>query len=150
MKRIAVFPGSFDPFTRGHEDIVIKASKLFDNIIIGIGTHSNKKRYFEIDFMIHKINTLFKDYDNIEVSSYEGLTAEFAKKNNARYIVRGLRNTTDFEYENAIAHGNSSLYPELETVFLITAPELTHLSSTIARDIHKYGGDITHFLSYDL
>ena len=150
MERIAIFPGSFDPFTKGHEDIVKKASKLFDKVVISIGQHSAKKRYFEIALMIEKIEQLFTSYSNVEVQSYDGLTAEFAKKTNARYIVRGLRNTTDFEYENAIAHGNSSLYPDLETVFLITAPELTHLSSTIARDIHKYGGDISHFISYIL
>jgi pantetheine-phosphate adenylyltransferase len=150
MTKIAIFPGSFDPFTKGHKDIVIKASKIFDKVIIGIGKHSSKKRYFNIELMTEKINQLFKEFNNVEVSSYNGLTAEFAKKMNARYIVRGLRNTTDFEYENAIAHGNSSLYPDLETIFLITAPELTHLSSTIARDIHKYGGDISHFLPYSL
>lgn len=150
MNHTAIFPGSFDPFTKGHQDIAIKASKLFSKVIISIGKHSSKKRYFEIELMIQKISDLFKDVPNIEVKSYEGLTAEFARSVDAKYIVRGLRNTTDFEYENAIAHGNSSLYPDLETVFLITAPELTHLSSTIARDIHKYGGDITHFLPYNL
>ncbi len=148
--RIAVFPGSFDPFTKGHQDIVLRGVNMFDKVIISLGVNSTKKRYFEVDFMIKKIQETFRDYPQIEVTSYSGLTAQFAKEANAKYILRGLRNTTDFEYENAISQGNKNLFPDLETVFLITSPELAYISSTITREIHKYGGDVSHYLPYDL
>lgn len=149
-ERIAIFPGSFDPFTKGHQDIVLRGAKLFDKIIIAIGVNSNKKRHFEIDFMIDKINQIFEDFPNVEVTSFSGLTAEFAKSVQANYILRGLRNTTDFEYENTIAQANRSINKGLETVFLITDPALAHISSTITREIHKHQGDVSDFLPYEL
>jgi pantetheine-phosphate adenylyltransferase len=151
MKRIALFPGSFDPFTRGHEDIVLRGLSLFDEIVIAVGYNSGKtQRYFPIDFMIDKINETFKGNPAISVQTYSELTAEFAKKNGANYLLRGLRNTTDFEYENSISQVNRHINPELETVFLITSPHLAPISSTIIRDLHRYGSKIDDYLPYDL
>ena len=151
MSRIAIFPGSFDPFTKGHEDIVLRSVQLFDEVIIGVGYNSQKhNRYFEIDYMVGKIETTFKDYSNVRVMVYNELTAELAKKIGANYLIRGLRNTTDFEYENSIAQVNRYLNEELETVFLITSPEYASVSSSIIREVHKYNGDVTDFLPYSL
>ena len=109
MKRIALFPGSFDPFTKGHEDIVLRGTQLFDEIIIAIGYNSGKtQRYFPIDFMVGKIRDTFSDNPAVKVETYAELTAEYAKKNGAKYLLRGLRNTTDFEYENSIATEKSA------------------------------------------
>jgi pantetheine-phosphate adenylyltransferase len=150
-KRIALFPGSFDPFTKGHEDIVLRGLELFDEIIIAIGYNSQKSvRYFEIELMIKKINETFANHSNIRVESFAQLTAEFAKKNGASYLLRGLRNTTDFEYENSIAQVNRELYQELESVFLITSPQFAWISSSIIREVHRYKGDVSKFLPYKL
>ncbi len=151
MKRTAIFPGSFDPFTKGHEDIVLRGLKLFDKVIIAIG-HNTKKhnRYFDIDFMVEKINETFKNQDSIEVVVYNELTASYAKGLGAKFLLRGLRNTTDFEYENSISQVNRYLNDDLESVFLITSPELAAVNSTIIREVHKYGGDVNHFLPYSI
>jgi pantetheine-phosphate adenylyltransferase len=149
-KKIALFPGSFDPFTKGHEDIVLRSLSLFDEIIIAIGYNSAKKRYFDSEFMTSKIEEAFANYKNIKVIVYNELTADLAKKTNASFIVRGLRNTTDFEYENSIAEINKNINNDLETVFLITTPKLAHISSTIIREVHKYDGDVSAFLPYEL
>ncbi|MBT1711735.1 pantetheine-phosphate adenylyltransferase [Fulvivirgaceae bacterium PWU5] len=150
-KRIALFPGSFDPFTRGHEDIVLRGLQMFDEIIIAIGYNSQKSnRYFPIEKMIASINEAFRQYPNITVLTYSELTAELARKHNARFLLRGLRNTTDFEYENSISQVNRQLYDELESVFLITTPQLAWISSSIIREVHKYGGDVSQFLPYKL
>lgn len=150
-KRIAVFPGSFDPFTKGHEDIVLRGLKLFDEIIIAIG-HNTKKttRYFEIDMMVDRIRNTFSKYPNISVHTFAELTAEFAQRNKAGFLLRGLRNTTDFEYENSIAQVNKYLNEELESVFLITSPEYAAINSSIIREVHRYGGDVSAFLPYKL
>lgn len=150
MKKIAVFPGSFDPFTKGHEDIVLRSIELFDEVIIGIGNNSTKSRYFPIENMIAKIEGVFKKYPTVTVIPYKGLTAEFAKKMDAKYLIRGLRNTTDFEYENSIGQANKYLWNELETVFLITSPHFASISSSIIREIHKYGGNVKDFLPYEI
>lgn len=151
MKRIALFPGSFDPFTRGHEDIVLRGLSLFDEIIIAIGYNTQKSnRYFEIDLMVEKIKGTFKKYPNIKVITYAELTATFAQKHDARFLLRGLRNTTDFEYENTIAQVNRRLNGELETVFLITSPQFASTSSSIIREVHRYGGDVSELLPYKL
>lgn len=150
MEKIALFPGSFDPFTKGHEDIVLRGLKLFDRIIIGIGHNTKKQRYFDVEKMKANIESTFWDYPNIEVTLYNELTARLAVQLNAAYILRGLRNTTDFEYENSISQINRHLNPPIETVFLITSPELAHISSTIIREVHKYGGDVSDFLPYQL
>ncbi|MEN7548147.1 pantetheine-phosphate adenylyltransferase [Rapidithrix thailandica] len=150
MKKIAVFPGSFDPFTNGHADIALRASMLFDEVIIGIGHNSKKKRYFPLDFMIRKIEETFQDNDRVKVEHYNELTASYAQKRGAQFLVRGLRNTTDFEYENSIAQANKHIYGNLETIFIITSPQYAHISSTIVREIHNYGQNINEFLPYDL
>lgn len=151
MKRIALFPGSFDPFTKGHEDIVLRGLNLFDEIIISIGYNSSKSvRYFEINLMVEKIRACFAEYPSIKVETYSELTVEFAKKHQANYLLRGLRNTTDFEYENSIAQINRQLYETLESVFLITSPEFAWINSSIIREVHKYKGDVSKFLPYIL
>ncbi|GAB5525708.1 MAG: pantetheine-phosphate adenylyltransferase [Roseivirga sp.] len=151
MKRIAIFPGSFDPFTKGHEDIVLRGLKVFDEIVIGIGYNSQKQnRYFTIEDTEEKINLTFKDVPEISVMVYNELTATLAQRVGARYILRGLRNTTDFEYENSISQVNRYINEDLETFFLITSPEFASISSTIIREVHKYGGSVDHFLPYKL
>ena len=150
-KRIALFPGSFDPFTKGHEDIVLGGLVIFDEIIIAIGYNSQKStRYFDTDMMVDKITKTFAAYPNIRVMTYAELTAGFAQKHGATFLLSGLRNTTDFEYENSIAQVNRKLYTDLESVFLITSPHLTWINSSIIREVHKYGGDVSEFLPYEL
>ena len=150
MTNIAVFPGSFDPFTKGHEDIVRRSLTLFDKIIIGIGHNTQKQRYFELEYIIPKIEACFEDTNKVEVKAFRGLTAEFAKQCGAGFLIRGLRNTTDFEYENSISQANKYLWKDLETVFMITSPHLAYISSSLIRDIHKYGGDVSVFLPYEI
>lgn len=147
--KIAFFPGSFDPFTKGHEDIVLRAIGLFDEIVIGIGHNSNKKRYFKLEEMQAYIEETFKGKP-VKIISYQGLTASVAKQVGAKYILRGLRNTTDFEYENSISQVNRHINEDLETIFLITSPHLAPISSTIIRDLHKYGSPIDEYLPYKL
>lgn len=149
MKKTALFPGSFDPFTKGHHDIVLRGLNLFDEVIISIGHNTTKKnRYFDIDFMVGKIEELYMDNPNVRVLIYNELTSSLAKKHGANYLLRGLRNTTDFEYENTISQMNRYLNEELETVFLITSPQFAAISSTIIREVHRYGGDVDEFLPY--
>jgi pantetheine-phosphate adenylyltransferase len=149
-KRVAIFPGSFDPFTNGHLDIVRRAIPLFDKIIIAIGTNSNKKRLFSTKLMVDKIKPLFTDHDNIEVNTYEGLTALFADQENANFLLRGLRNGTDLEYENPISQVNQLISPGLESVFLISRPELSFISSSIVRDLYQHGQQVNNLLPYSL
>jgi pantetheine-phosphate adenylyltransferase len=149
-KKIALFPGSFDPFTMGHYDIVQRGLQLFDEVIIGIGTNTTKKRYFSIESIIEEIKGAFKDEDRISIVQYEDLTANVAKKYGAKFILRGLRNTTDFEYENTISQVNKRLSDELETIFLITSPNYAPISSTVVRELHKYGADISTYIPFEI
>lgn len=151
MSRVAIFPGSFDPFTKGHEDIVLRGLGLFDEIIIAIGYNSEKSnRYIGIEKMVSLIRETFKNHPTISVQTYAELTAQFAKKNGAKFLLRGLRNATDFEYENSIGQVNRFLNEELESVFLITSPQFASLSSSIIREVHRYGGDVSMLLPYKL
>jgi pantetheine-phosphate adenylyltransferase len=151
QKKIALFPGSFDPFTKGHEDIVKRGLQLFDEIIIAIGYNSAKNtRYFPIEGMVEKIQEAFRNQPNIKVLTYAELTASFAKKHGANFLLRGIRNTTDYEYENSISQINRKLFNDLESVFLITTPQYAWISSSIIREVHKYGGDVSEFLPYKL
>lgn len=151
MKSIAIFPGSFDPFTKGHEDIVRRGLRLFDEVIIGIGYNSKKHhRYFEINQMVKYIEGTFNQGESIKVMVYNELTAQLANKIGAKYLLRGLRNTTDFEYENSISQVNRYLNDELETVFLITSPQYAAINSSIIREVHKYEGDVSDFLPYSI
>ena len=149
-KRTALFPGSFDPFTKGHEDIVLRGLEIFDTLIIGVGHNANKKRYFPLETMMEYIKETFKDLPAVQVMAYDDLTANIARQKNARFLLRGLRNTTDFEYENSIAQVNRFVYEGVETVFLITSPHLAPISSTIIRDLHRYGQNIDNFLPYKI
>lgn len=151
MKRIALFPGSFDPFTKGHEDIVLRGLKIVDEIVVAIGYNSQKQnRYFDIKYMVEKINETFVDIPQVSVVVYNELTASLASQVGATSILRGLRNTTDFEYENSISQVNRDLNPDLETIFLITSPELAALNSSIIREVHHYGGEVQNYLPYTL
>lgn len=151
MERTAIFPGSFDPFTKGHEDIVLRGLHMFDKIYIAIGYNSKKQnRYFDIDLIVSKISETFKDYNQIEIIVYNELTATLAQKLNARFLLRGLRNTTDFEYENSISQVNRKLNVGLESVFLITSPKYAAISSSIIREVHRFDGDVREYLPYDL
>ncbi|MDG1941541.1 MAG: pantetheine-phosphate adenylyltransferase [Flavobacteriaceae bacterium] len=144
MKR-AVFPGSFDPITLGHLDIIQRSIPLFDEIIIGVGTNSEKKYMFPLDRRMDFIKNTFAEFKSISVTQYEGLTIEFCKKVQADFIIRGLRNPADFEFEKAIAHTNRKL-SGIETVFLLTAAKTSFISSSIVREIISNQGDYTQLV----
>jgi pantetheine-phosphate adenylyltransferase len=146
MKKIAVFPGSFDPFTIGHESIVKRAFSLFDSIVIAVGHNANKKGFFPLEKRLLWIREVFEGESKISVDQYEGMTIDFCKKVNARYLLRGIRTSADFEYERAIAQINKQMMPEIESVFLLTYPEYTPVTSSIVREIIRLGGDASKFL----
>ena len=146
MNKIALFPGSFDPFTIGHESIVRRALPLFDKIIIAIGYNSEKDGFFTLDQRLNWINSVFEGEKKIEIEKYQGLTVDFCRKVGARFILRGLRTSSDFEYERAIAQMNKVMHPEIETTFMLTMPEHTHINSTVVREIIRLGGDAHAFL----
>lgn len=146
MDKIAVFPGSFDPFTVGHESIVKRSINLFDKIIIAIGYNSTKKGFFPIEKRKLMIEKVFEGFDSVSVEIYEGLTVDFCNKHNAKYLLRGLRTAADFEFERAIGQTNRMLNGKIETIFMLTAAEHTPINSTIVRDVIKHGGDVTKFI----
>lgn len=140
--RRAIFPGSFNPLTLGHADIIQRGISLFDEIIIAIGINAEKKYMFPMEERTRFIENAFKDEPKIKVMGYEGLTVDFCKKMNAKFILRGLRNPGDFEFEKAIAHTNRKL-SDIETVFLLTSSGKSYISSSIVRDVIRNGGDYT-------
>lgn len=144
--KIAVFPGSFDPITLGHESIMRRALPLFDKIIVAIGVNAEKSGYFPIEKRLDWIRQTFSDLPTVSVESYNGLTVDFCKRMNADYIIRGLRTSADFEFERSVAQVNLKLIPEIETVFLLTLPEYVMVTSSIVREVHKHGGDIGQFI----
>lgn len=146
MKKTAVFPGTFDPITLGHADIVHRATGIFDEVVVAVGKNSKKQNLFPLEQRMEWIRELFKDYPSIRVESYEELTVAFCRKVGASYIIRGLRSSGDFEYEAHLAQVNRKLDSGIETIFLITSPELNNISSTVVRDIIVYGGDYTPFV----
>jgi len=146
MKRKAVFPGSFDPITRGHESIIRRAIPLFDEIIVAIGINLEKSAYFTVNDRLKWIEKVFADQPKVSVKSYTGLTVDFCKQVNASYILRGLRTSADFEFERSVGQINLKLNPEIESVFLLTLPEFASLTSSIVREVHRYGGDVSQFI----
>ncbi len=146
MKRIAVFPGSFDPVTKGHEDIINRASSLFDEIIVAIGVNTTKKYLFPLDQRLTWLETTFQNSSNIKVVSYSGLTVDYCKEIGAQFMLRGLRNSIDFEYERSIAQMSKELNSGIETVLFYTSPELSAINSSIVREILKNNGDVSSFL----
>lgn len=146
MKKTAVFPGSFDPFTIGHEAIARRALSLFDEIIIALGANALKKNYYPLATRKEMITRIFSDEPRIRVDHYEGLTVDYCIKINAGYLIRGLRTAADFEFERAIAQVNRVMAPGVESVFLLTVPEHSHINSSIVRDIIRSGGDASRFV----
>ncbi len=142
LKKIAVFPGSFDPITLGHVDIIKRAIPLFDSIIVAIGTNAAKKYMWTLEERKEKLEKAFSDYPNVSVADYDGLTAAFCKEHKAQFILRGLRNATDFTYEQTIAQANQKVNG-VDSVFLICSPEFSYISSSIVRDIARNNGDIS-------
>jgi pantetheine-phosphate adenylyltransferase len=150
MEKIAIFPGSFDPFTIGHEAIVKRAIPLFDKIIVAIGYNSAKQGFFSLEKREAWIKAIFKDYPTVQVDRYEGLTAYYCLKVKAKYILRGLRTAADFEYERAIGQMNKMLNHDIETVFMLTKPEHSPISSTIVREVIRHGGDASQFVPKEI
>jgi pantetheine-phosphate adenylyltransferase len=146
MNKTAVFPGSFDPFTVGHEALVRRALMLFDKVIIAVGENAEKKNLFSIENRIKMISKVFDGESRVVVTRFRGLTVDFCRKNNASYILRGLRTAADFEYERAMGQMNRNMAPEIDTVFLLTSSEHTPINSTIVRDIIVNGGDASMFV----
>jgi len=146
MQNIAIFPGSFDPITRGHENIILRAIPLFDKIIVSLGQNSEKKNYFSLEQRMDYIERVFFDYPEVVVDQYTGLTVDYCKKVGAKFILRGLRTSADFEFERSIGQVNKRLYPDIETVFLLTLPEFTAINSSVVRDVLRHGGDVSQFI----
>jgi pantetheine-phosphate adenylyltransferase len=146
MIKRAVFPGSFDPITRGHENIIRRALPLFDEIIVAVGLNIEKKGYFQVEDRINWIKDVFADNPKIRVESYSGLTVDFCRLINSTYILRGLRTSADFEFERTVGQVNKKLHPAIETIFLLTTPEFTSINSSIVRDVYKNGGDVRIFI----
>ena len=146
MKRIALFPGSFDPITKGHENIMLRALPLFDEIIIAVGINSSKKSFYTIEERLEQIKKVFENEPKVRVQTYSGLTVNFCKEVGANYILRGLRTATDFEFENLIAQNNKVMVPGVESIFMIPETQFSAINSTIVRDIIRNGGDPTPFV----
>ncbi|MGA0285208.1 MAG: pantetheine-phosphate adenylyltransferase [Saprospiraceae bacterium] len=144
--KVAMFPGSFDPITLGHLDIIQRALPVFDKLYIAIGQNTQKKTLFEIDQRLEWLRSVCKDDNKLEIGLYEGLTVKYAKEIGAKYLIRGLRNASDFDYEKTISQLNSIIGDGLETVFFISKPEYSHISSTIVREIIKGRGDVSAFV----
>jgi pantetheine-phosphate adenylyltransferase len=146
MIKKAIFPGSFAPFTKGHHSVVLRALPLFDEVVIALGSNSKKEEYFSLEERLTWIKEVFKNEAKVSVEKYEGLTVDFCEKMGADFIIRGLRNSSDFKYEKGISQMNRSMKKNIDTIFIITEPEVSHISSTIVRDIIKNGGDVSQFV----
>jgi pantetheine-phosphate adenylyltransferase len=144
--KIAVFPGSFDPITVGHVDLVMRALPLFDRIIVAVGVNTKKESLFPLEQRIQWLRDVFKNVPSVEVDSFEGLTVHYCKRIHAGYLLRGLRNASDFDYEKTISQLNHIVGNQIETVFFISKPEYSHISSTIVREIIIGGGDASPFV----
>ncbi|WP_346318283.1 pantetheine-phosphate adenylyltransferase [Chitinophaga sp. YIM B06452] len=146
MRRICLFPGTFDPVTLGHTDIIDRALPLVDELVIGIGVNSGKEPMFSVEQRVEWIQEIYRNEPRIRVTSYEGLTVNFCKQIGAQFILRGIRYVSDFEYEKAIADINRKMEHEVETVFLTCSPEYSTIASTLVRDVIRHGGDAAQFL----
>lgn len=146
MSRIALFPGSFDPITLGHVDIIERAVPLFDEIRIAVGTNSAKNYLFSLEQRVQWIEETFAQEPKVSVITYEGLTVDFAREQGVQFLLRGLRNPADFEFEKAIAQANREMVPDLETVFLLTSARYAYISSSIVREVYNHGGDFQKFV----
>ena len=146
MAKTAVFPGSFDPITLGHESIIRRALPLFDKIIIAIGVNSTKENFFPLEKRKNWLKKVFRGEKKVEVKSYQGITIDFCEQQKANYILRGLRTSADFEFERVIAQMNRSMNENIETVFILSTPELSAINSTVVRDIIRNGGDAIKFI----
>lgn len=144
--KIALFPGSFDPVTKAHVDILKRSLPLFDKVVIGIGLNSNKAPFLPIETRKAMLRAVFANEPKVEVRTYEGLTVDFCKSLEAKYMIRGIRTVSDFEYEKAIAQMNHALVPEIESIFIVSKPGYSSISSTIVRDIMRNNGDVRQFL----
>jgi len=144
--KIAVFPGSFDPITKGHVSIVRRSLPLFDKIIVAIGVNADKSGYFPLEKRMDWIRQSFADLPNVFVDNYNGLTVDYCKKMDASYLIRGLRTSADFEFERSVAQVNRKLDSSIETVFLLTLPEHVMITSSIVREVHRYGGNVQQFI----
>lgn len=148
--RRAVFPGSFDPITLGHVDIIERGLTMFDEVVLAIGVNASKKYMFSLEERKQFLEQTFKDNEQINVATYNELTVSFCKSIDAHYILRGLRNTSDFNYEQAIAQTNRIMEGHIESVFLMCAPEVSHISSSIVRDVMRHGGNYKHLVPYSV
>lgn len=146
MQRICLFPGTFDPITKGHVDVIERAVSLFDKLVIGIGINSSKQPMFSVEQRIGWIQEIFKNDSRVEVAGYEGLTVKYCTEINAKFILRGIRYISDFEYEKAIADMNRMLAPDIETIFLTCSPLYSTISSTLVRDVIRNHGDVSMFV----
>ena len=146
MNKVAVFPGSFDPITRGHESVILRALPLFDSIVVAIGENSEKSGYFPLEKRMEWLRRIFSSEPKVKVASYSGLTIDYCQQTGAKYILRGLRTAADFDFERGIGIMNRAMMPGLETTFLLSAPEYSALSSSIVREIHRNGGDVRQFV----
>ncbi|MFM6953355.1 MAG: pantetheine-phosphate adenylyltransferase [Sphingobacteriaceae bacterium] len=144
--KIALFPGSFDPVTKAHVDILKRSISLFDKVVIGIGINSTKQALLSIDARKKMLEAVFADEPKIKIQTYSGLTVDFCKQIGANYMIRGIRTVSDFEYEKAIAQMNHALVPEIESIFIVSKPGYSSISSTIVRDILRNKGDISQFV----
>lgn len=144
--KLAIFPGSFDPLTKAHVDILNRALPLFDRVVVGIGQNTNKSSLLSIEQRVSIIEKVYEQESRVSVIAYEGLTVNFCKEQGAAYMIRGIRTVSDFEYEKAIAQMNHVLEPEIESIFILSKPGYSAISSTIVRDILRYGGDISKFV----
>ncbi|MBN2697531.1 MAG: pantetheine-phosphate adenylyltransferase [Bacteroidales bacterium] len=146
MEKIAVFAGSFDPFTLGHESVVHRSVDLFDKIIVAVGVHSGKQPLLKIESRVRMIRDIFEGHNMIFADYFEGLTVDYCRRVKATHMLRGIRTAADFEYERAVAQINKLMLPEVESIFLLTSPEHTPINSTLIRDIIRNGGDASQFL----
>jgi pantetheine-phosphate adenylyltransferase len=150
MTKIALFAGSFDPFTRGHEAVVEEALRLFDEVVVGVGENISKKSLLSVEQRCRLIEDVYKDESRVKVTTYNTLTGDFARKVGATALVRGVRNTVDFEMERTMEATNRELYPELTTVLLVTPAEYMHISSSMVRELLAFGRDVKAYLPQDI